>query len=141
MVAPEGRSWDLALSDLYHDPTFPPRACDNCGALYTGPSLYCSLTCAIADSGAPPLPEPMGPPELRPRWRCFCCDAPLLKRGAPIGSDGVAKVVFSFLVLLGYTRESLLGEHRDRLEFNSPGLASWLEQHPNFKLPSSLRPK
>jgi hypothetical protein len=53
-------SRDLRLSDdaaldraraLYRDPRFTPRICDNptCGKSYTGPSLYCSLECALID--------------------------------------------------------------------------------------------
>lgn len=37
---------------LYHDSSFPARACDYCGRSYTGPAVYCSLDCALADSGA-----------------------------------------------------------------------------------------
>lgn len=35
----------------YHDPTCPPRNCDKCGKVYTGPAVYCSLECAVADAG------------------------------------------------------------------------------------------
>ena len=34
----------------YHDPSCPPRDCDRCGRSYTGPAVYCSLTCALADA-------------------------------------------------------------------------------------------
>lgn len=36
----------------YHDPTFPKRSCDNpaCQKLYTGPAVYCSLACALAEA-------------------------------------------------------------------------------------------
>lgn len=35
----------------YHDPSFPERHCDNefCRKIYTGPAVYCSFTCALAD--------------------------------------------------------------------------------------------
>jgi hypothetical protein len=33
----------------YIDPSFPERACDCCGKLYRGPSVYCSLECAMDD--------------------------------------------------------------------------------------------
>ena len=37
---------------LYHDPSCPVRVCDNpkCARRYTGPSVYCSLACAIMDA-------------------------------------------------------------------------------------------
>lgn len=34
----------------YSDPRYPPRPCDGCGKVYTGPALYCSLCCAAADA-------------------------------------------------------------------------------------------
>jgi hypothetical protein len=34
----------------YHDPRWPPRACDYCHQPYTGPAVYCSLPCAIDDA-------------------------------------------------------------------------------------------
>ncbi len=36
----------------YHNPTFPPRQCLHCGTDYTGPAVYCSLDCALADAQA-----------------------------------------------------------------------------------------
>lgn len=36
----------------YHDPTYPERTCEYepCSKTYTGPAVYCSLDCAIADA-------------------------------------------------------------------------------------------
>jgi hypothetical protein len=34
----------------YRDGSCSERACDCCGALYRGPAVYCSLTCALADA-------------------------------------------------------------------------------------------
>lgn len=36
--------------DAYHDPSCPERNCDKCGRLYTGPAVYCSMLCAVADA-------------------------------------------------------------------------------------------
>lgn len=46
------RNYSLRAQRLYHDPAYPPRKCDRdgCGATYTGPSLYCSLACALFDA-------------------------------------------------------------------------------------------
>jgi hypothetical protein len=43
------------MTDLYRNDIFPERACDRCGQMYRGPAVYCSLKCAIADSGSPIL--------------------------------------------------------------------------------------
>jgi hypothetical protein len=32
----------------YRDQRCPPRACDNCGRVYQGPAVVCSLSCAPA---------------------------------------------------------------------------------------------
>jgi hypothetical protein len=51
------------MSDPYQDDGFPERACDRCGQLYRGPAVYCSLKCAIADSGTPiDMPHPKTTP-------------------------------------------------------------------------------
>jgi hypothetical protein len=34
----------------YHNDRFAERPCDNCGELYRGPAVYCSLKCALADA-------------------------------------------------------------------------------------------
>ena len=34
----------------YHDPKCCAARCMHCGHEYTGPSLYCSLECAMADA-------------------------------------------------------------------------------------------
>lgn len=39
-----------AARTAYHDPSYPPRDCDACGRHYTGPAVYCSLGCALADA-------------------------------------------------------------------------------------------
>src|SRR3954462_8670222 len=35
----------------YIDESFPARNCDRCRRQYRGPAVYCSLKCALADSG------------------------------------------------------------------------------------------
>jgi hypothetical protein len=35
----------------YHNDTYKERACDKCGTMYQGPAVYCSLKCAVDDSG------------------------------------------------------------------------------------------
>jgi len=42
-------------TDLYQDDRFPERQCDYCNRRYRGPAVYCSLRCAIADSGTVPV--------------------------------------------------------------------------------------
>jgi hypothetical protein len=34
----------------FQDPAMSERACDRCGKPYRGPSVYCSLDCAVADA-------------------------------------------------------------------------------------------
>jgi hypothetical protein len=34
----------------YRDASFPARLCDHCATPYNGPSVYCSLECAVADA-------------------------------------------------------------------------------------------
>ena len=34
----------------YRDTDFPVRKCDRCGEPYRGPSVYCSLACAVKDA-------------------------------------------------------------------------------------------
>ncbi len=34
----------------YHDPKYSPARCLHCGNDYTGPSVYCSLECAMIDA-------------------------------------------------------------------------------------------
>jgi len=36
--------------DPYQDNRYPERSCDFCKRLYCGPSLYCSLKCALDDA-------------------------------------------------------------------------------------------
>lgn len=38
------------VKDAYFDPRFLARGCDNCGKVYNGPAVYCSLACALADA-------------------------------------------------------------------------------------------
>jgi hypothetical protein len=38
------------VNRAYVDPTCDERACDHCGKLYRGPSVYCSFECAMADA-------------------------------------------------------------------------------------------
>jgi hypothetical protein len=43
---------NAAVAAKYHDPSYPPRPCDReaCGKIYTGPAVYCSFECALADA-------------------------------------------------------------------------------------------
>ncbi len=34
----------------YFDPKWPVRYCDKCDKPYTGPAVYCSFECALADA-------------------------------------------------------------------------------------------
>lgn len=40
----------LSAEAAYHDPKQPPRNCDACGMSYTGPAVYCSITCTTGDA-------------------------------------------------------------------------------------------
>lgn len=50
MVHPERRVRRLREALSYHDPNYPERTCarEDCGRRFTGPSIYCSTTCAHA---------------------------------------------------------------------------------------------
>lgn len=45
------RATDFARAS-YHDDSYPERACDHCHQPYRGPAVYCSLECALQDSGS-----------------------------------------------------------------------------------------
>jgi hypothetical protein len=60
-------------------------------------------------------------------FKCLCCDQIITKQGAPVTPERAARA-FTFLTALGYTRDSLLSEHRANIEFTAPGLAEWIEQ-------------
>ncbi len=52
MLDPRGPTLSDYARTAYRNDDFPERQCDHCGTMYCGPAVYCSLDCAIADSGA-----------------------------------------------------------------------------------------
>jgi hypothetical protein len=60
-------------------------------------------------------------------FKCLCCDQIVSKPGQRVTPEKAVRA-FAFLNALGYSRESLLGEHRANIDFTAPGLAEWLEQ-------------
>jgi hypothetical protein len=59
---------------------------------------------------------------------CLCCGQPV-KEPHPIRSQDHAAATFAVLEALGFTRDSLLNKHRHQIDYQSPGLATWLEDH------------
>ena len=57
---------------------------------------------------------------------CLCCQQPVT-RGRPVVSAEHAAAELAMLEQLGFTRESLLTKHRAQIDFQMPGLSSWLE--------------
>ena len=57
---------------------------------------------------------------------CLCCGQ-LVPPGKPIRSPEHAAALFALFEALGFTRESLLTKHREQIDFQSPGLAEWLQ--------------
>jgi hypothetical protein len=60
------------------------------------------------------------------RESCLCCgnrvDAPV-----PIRGPEHATMVLSVLEAIGFTREMLLTAHRHQIDYQCPGLSTWLE--------------
>jgi hypothetical protein len=62
----------------------------------------------------------------RTKHECLCCGQLHYKQGKPLAQDEYV-VQFNLLEALGYTRETLLGEHREQLDYQLPGMAQWLQ--------------
>lgn len=65
-------------------------------------------------------------PNKHPYNRCLCCGQLHYKAGEP---KTVAELELEWLLLeqLGYTRETLLRDHRAQLDYQLPGMATWLQ--------------
>lgn len=65
-------------------------------------------------------------PNKHPYNRCLCCGQLHYKAGGPMT---VEEFELNLLMLekLGYTRESLLRDHRAQLDYQLPGMAAWLQ--------------
>jgi hypothetical protein len=62
------------------------------------------------------------------QYFCLCCAQPVKRRGNPLTlTPERAARSYKFLLALGYTREQLLGEHRENLDYTTPGLTLWIE--------------
>jgi hypothetical protein len=59
-------------------------------------------------------------------FKCLCCDQMITRPGEPMTPER-AERAWWFLSKMGYTRERLLREHRDNLNFTAPGFVVWLE--------------
>jgi hypothetical protein len=57
---------------------------------------------------------------------CLCCGQAVLKRGNPMTPERAARALAMFEAL-GLTREDLLGEYREVIDYQSPGFAEWLQ--------------
>jgi hypothetical protein len=57
---------------------------------------------------------------------CLCCGQRVSQPGQPITPGRAARAMLVFNAL-GLTREDLLGKHREQIDYQSPGFASWLE--------------
>lgn len=68
----------------------------------------------------------LGPVDIH---TCLCCGQRVEERGKPVTPER-AERAYRILIGLGHTREGLLGAHRAQLDFQSPGLAEWIEAQP-----------
>jgi hypothetical protein len=58
---------------------------------------------------------------------CLCCGQTVLIRpDLPMTPERCARALLMFYAL-GLTREDLLGRHREQIDYQRPGFASWLE--------------
>jgi hypothetical protein len=57
---------------------------------------------------------------------CLCCGQPV-EKPLPIVSPERAAATFAVLEALGFTRDSLLTKHRHQIDYQTPGLAAWLQ--------------
>ena len=71
--------------------------------------------------------------EVKSEWtdnvdtqRCLCCGQLVLSRGRWLAPDA-AEAKFKVLESLGFTQERLLSHHRHQIDYQTPGLAEWLE--------------
>jgi hypothetical protein len=60
------------------------------------------------------------------KMTCLCCGQ-LVKEPVPIRSAAHAAAALALFEQLGFTRESLLTKHREQIDYQSPGLAEWLQ--------------
>jgi hypothetical protein len=56
---------------------------------------------------------------------CLCCGG-FVSKGRDACTPDVAEKQYALLQALGYTRASLLGKHREQIDFQLPGLSDWL---------------
>jgi hypothetical protein len=62
-------------------------------------------------------------------FKCLCCDQIVTRRGQEM-TPKRAHVAWRVLEAMGYTRERLLTEHCDNLDFTAPGFTAWLKARP-----------
>lgn len=60
---------------------------------------------------------------------CPCCDRPALPRPTPI-TESECLLSYAAMVHKGWTRERLLAEKSEDLDYISPGLTDWLRKFP-----------
>lgn len=64
-------------------------------------------------------------PNKHPHNRCLCCGQLHYKRGEP-STVKEMEITLVLLEAMGYTRETLLRDHKAQLDYQFPGMASWL---------------
>jgi hypothetical protein len=60
------------------------------------------------------------------KHECLCCHQLHYKQGQPLKAHEFIEQ-FTLLEAMGYTREELLADHREQLDYQLPGMAQWLE--------------
>jgi hypothetical protein len=58
---------------------------------------------------------------------CLCCGQSVFARPSKPMTPERAERSLAILTALGFTREDLLGKHREQLDYQSPGFAEWLQ--------------
>lgn len=57
---------------------------------------------------------------------CLCCGQKNEGRKTPLTAEEIT-IQITLLEQLGYTREKLLSEHAEQLDYQLPGLRQWLQ--------------
>jgi hypothetical protein len=61
------------------------------------------------------------------KFTCLCCGQIVPRAGRAVLTEQEAEMQLTMLETLGYTREGLLTQHRDQIDYQLPGFAAWLE--------------
>jgi|HubBroStandDraft_1064217.scaffolds.fasta_scaffold763424_2 hypothetical protein len=64
--------------------------------------------------------------EVTDKHICLCCGQQVNAIGRPMTPERCERALQIFTAL-GFTREALLGKHREQIDYQLPGFAEWLQ--------------